>query len=279
MSSASLRSRFSRGSRILAAWLAFAPASMALAWHGGGHGGAHSAGSFSGASLGYGFGYGPFGGTVYPGFGFVAPTFVPVPVAPVPVLRGLGLPMPPRELAGAAAIPVANRANGNRARAASANPARARELTEIGDRSFRGGNNKRAEERYQLALKADPSAPLPRVHLAQVALVRGDYKRAAEQLRSAVAAHPDAGWLKNAPDIQAIFSEPGDFAGHLAKLESHLQANPNDRDGWFVLGVEWYLSGRVRQASDVFHRIDDRSSDDALAVFRDVSEPPRRDPD
>ena len=60
------------------------------------------------------------------------------------------LPMPPGHLAAA-----------NPARPRRPNPDRAKELVEIGDRSFRGGNIHRAEERYFLATKADPTRPSP----------------------------------------------------------------------------------------------------------------------
>ena len=67
----------------------------------------------------------------------------------------------------------------------------------------------------------------------------------------------------------------------VAKLESHLQASPNDRDGWLVLGAEWYLSGRARQAADVFTRLNDRKPDATLAAFLDATTPDAlpRDPD
>ncbi len=126
------------------------------------------------------------------------------------------------------------------------NPARAKEQLEIGDRSFRGGNIKRAEEKYNLAAKADPTAPMPHVHLAQVSIARGDYAAAADHLRDAVTVATDGNWLLNAPDIQAVFGEPADFARQLARLESHLQANPNDRDAWFVLGAEILPLGPVQ---------------------------------
>lgn len=151
------------------------------------------------------------------------------------------------------------------------NPNRARELVEMGDRSFRGANTRRAEDRYQLAIKADPTSPIPSLHLAQVALVRKDYEAVAGHLRAAVGTGAGSGWLLNAPDIQAMFAEPGDFARHLAGLESHLQANPNDRDAWFVLGAEWYLSGRTQQAADVFQRLADRRPDEALSAFLEAS--------
>jgi Tfp pilus assembly protein PilF len=144
-------------------------------------------------------------------------------------------------------------------------------LVEVGDRSFRGGNIKRAEDKYHLASKTDPSSPTPHVHLAQVSLARGDYVAAADHLRDAVTVGTDGAWLLTTPDIQTIFAEPADFARHLARLESHLQASPNDRDAWFVLGAECYLSGRSKQASDVFQRLTDRKPDEALAAFLDAS--------
>jgi tetratricopeptide (TPR) repeat protein len=168
-------------------------------------------------------------------------------------------------------MPPRNLFDPNPPPARRSNLARAKELVEIGDRSFRGNNIHRAEEKYNLAAKADPTAPAPHVHLAQVSLARGDYAAAADHLRDAVTVAPNAEWLLNAPDIQSVFAEPADFAKQLARLESHLQANPSDRDAWFVLGAEWYLSGRSRQASDVFQRLNDRKPDEALATFMDAS--------
>jgi cytochrome c-type biogenesis protein CcmH/NrfG len=121
------------------------------------------------------------------------------------------------------------------------------------------------------AVRANPQSATPHVRLAQLALVRGDYVEAAEEFRFASTAEP--GWLINAVDVQSLFGEPADFADALAKLETHLQATPTDRDGWFVLGAEWYLSGRTRQAADVFTRLNDRKPDATLASFLDATTP------
>jgi tetratricopeptide (TPR) repeat protein len=150
-------------------------------------------------------------------------------------------------------------------------PARADNYVNIGDNLFRAGNRHRAEQRYTQAARANPNSAKPHVRLAQLALVRGDYLEAAEQFRAATTAEP--GWLINATDVQALFAEPGDFAQALAKLETHLQATPSDRDGWLVLGAEWYLSGRTRQAADVFTRLNDRKPDATLASFLDATTP------
>jgi tetratricopeptide (TPR) repeat protein len=193
---------------------------------------------------------------------FLAPAF-PQGIAPFANGNGLNLPTPPPGFVNGA----------QPARPLRSNPARSKELTEIGDRSFRGHNIKRAEDKYKLAVKADPTSPIPHVHLAQVSVARGNYSAAADHLRDAVTVAGDGTWLFNTPDIQAIFGEPGDFARQLARIETHLQANPNDRDAWFVLGAETYLSGRTRQAFDVFQRLTDRRTDEALTAFIDASRP------
>jgi tetratricopeptide (TPR) repeat protein len=145
------------------------------------------------------------------------------------------------------------------------NPARAEELTTYGDRLFRAHNLPRAVERFEQALKANPNSAAPRIGLAQIALMRGKYAEAAQHLREAQAAEPR--WLDHPPDVQALYPEPGDFAKQIAKLEDHVQAHPNDRDAWLVLGAQWFLSGRNQQAADIFLRLTDREPDDTLAAF------------
>jgi tetratricopeptide (TPR) repeat protein len=132
---------------------------------------------------------------------------------------------------------------------------------------FRAGNYRKAEERYLQAVRAAPGLAAARVRLAQVAIARGRYADAADRFREAETAQP--GWLITAPDIQAIYGEPTEFVQSLARLESHLQSHPDDRDAWLVLGAQWFLSGRTTKAADVFTRINDpnRKSDVALAAF------------
>jgi cytochrome c-type biogenesis protein CcmH/NrfG len=140
-----------------------------------------------------------------------------------------------------------------------------------GDRHFRAGDIPRAAERYSQAVAADPNLAAPRVRLAQVELQRGHYAEAANRFREAIATEP--GWLFKAPDIQAIYGEPADFARQIRKLETHLQAHPGDRDAWFVLGAQWYLSGQTRKAADVFLRLSDRKADPALTALLDAATP------
>ena len=154
-----------------------------------------------------------------------------------------------------------------RPRARDAN--RAKELIGLGDRLFRAGNLIRACERYEQAIRADGDLAAPRARLAQVALVRGKYQDAANRLREAQAAEP--GWLATARDVQDLYPEPAVYARHVAALEAHLQARPEDRDGWLVLGALWYLSGKTQKAADVFLRLSDRREDPTLRAFLDAT--------
>jgi hypothetical protein len=137
----------------------------------------------------------------------------------------------------------------------------------FGDRLFRAGNIKKAEERYLQAARLDTASATPLVRLAEIALVREQYAEAARRIRAAEQAQP--GWILTAPDIQALYGEPSDFARYLGRLESHLQVHPDDRDAWLVLGAQCYLSGRTGRAADIFQRLNDpkRQPDMALAAF------------
>jgi len=235
------------------------------AWQGGHGGGNHRAFAGNSGSFLMGFGAG-WGGFYYyspilvigPG-GFLPP--FPAMMPPLPPRRGPLLPPPPPGMV--APQPRAILRHGDSVRAG--------QLITIGDRLFRAGNLKKAEERYQQATRTAPDLASPRVRLAQVALARGNYTDAAIRLREAETAEP--GWIITAPDIQSIYGEPAEFSRSLARLESHLQVHPDDRDAWLVLGAQWFLTGRTAKAADVFKRLNDpnHKPDIALAAFLDAS--------
>ena len=148
---------------------------------------------------------------------------------------------------------------------------KAAQLAVLGDRFFRAGNMPRAVQRYEQALRADPFDAATRVRLSQVELKRGDFAGAAGWLREAQMADP--GWVVERPfDVQTLYPEPVEFSSRLSEVEAHLQAHPEDRDAWLVLGAMLYLSGRVQPAADVFLRLSDRRPDSTLAAFLEAVE-------
>ena len=255
---------------------------VSRAQHGHMHGGGGHHGHAEGASLGAVGGYpgfyalpyfaavSPYGAyNYYPGmmmgsggFGYYPSGWMLPPPMP---MRGPVVAAPPREI-------VAGWGRGGRNPVAvPSDPARAKQQMIVGDRLFRAGNLKKAEERYQQANRAAADLAAPYTRLAQIALARGNYTAAANRLRDAEIAQP--GWIETAPDIQSIYGEPAEFARQIARLESHVQIHPDDRDAWLVLGAQWFLSGRTDRAADVFLRLNDpnRKSDIALTAFLDAS--------
>jgi hypothetical protein len=229
---------------------------IALGAVGGGYGGG---GFFYFATFGPG---GPF--AFIPPMAFLGPG-VMQPLMVNGPMQGPLVPPPPEAWLNAPAPGNAARPVGRQ------DPPRSAQLLVMGDRLFRANKFKNAEERYQQSARLDAASAGPRIRLAQVAIVREQYADAAQRFREAETAQP--GWIVTAPDIQGIFAEPSDFARHLARLETYLQAHPEDRDAWLVLGAEWYLSGRTARAADVFLRLNDpaRKSDIALAAFLDAT--------
>jgi Tetratricopeptide repeat len=246
------------------------------AQHGSGHmghmhhhdGGGFGAVAVSGGFAGYGWPYfvgdPAYYGVAAPGFmtmgpaGFVSP-FGPMP-PPMP-MRGPLMAPPPRGVA------RLQQGNSKPASTTRTDPARTTQLMTLGDRLLRAGNLKKAEERYHQALRVSSNQAAPYLRLAQVALARGSYTDAANRLREAETAEP--GWILVAPDIQSLYGEPAEFSRQVARLESHLQAHPDDRDAWLVLGAQWFLSGRTTRAADIFLRLNDpkRKPDIALSAF------------
>jgi len=255
---------------------------VSIAQHGHSHGGGGHPGHMAGAQLAavggfpgfYAYPYfaaaSPYGGySYYPGMsmgwgGYGYPPYGWMVPPPRP-MRGPAVVGPPRPFGAGWGRGV------NKPVAAPSDPARARQQMVVGDRLLRAGNLKKAEERYQNANRAAPDLAAPYVRLAQIALARSNYTLAANWLRDAETAQP--GWIETAPDIQSIYGEPADFARQIARLESHVQIHPNDRDAWLVLGAQWFLSGRTERAADVFARLNDpnRKADVALTAFLDAS--------
>ena len=214
------------------------------------------------------FSYGPPYGYGY-GFG-VAPQWP----GPGPGLIGLGPlsylpPAPSVILGGDLSGPPSSSARPRTAPTRAAAPDRSAHLVTLGDRFFRAADTRRAADRYGQARDADPRSAAPHIRLAQLDLLKGRYSDAADRLRDAVVVEPNC--LGNARDIRALYGEPAEFARSIARIEAHLQAEPDDRDAWLVLGAQFYLSGQTRKAADVFLRLTDRRADYVLSAFLDAS--------
>ena len=142
-------------------------------WHGGGGHGNVGPQVFGLGAVGF---YGGFYGGYAPMLAIGPGGFMP-PVGWMgpPFMQGRGplLPPPPP------GMPGMDR-NVKRANLKASDPARSEQLTTLGDRLFRAGNFKRAEERYLQAIRVAPDLAKPRFRLAQIAMMRGQYATAAD---------------------------------------------------------------------------------------------------
>ncbi len=271
--------------------LVYGGSSPALAQHGGGHAGGIPGGLGGGAVAGGGGFWGP--SFIYLGYGPVGPFAVPPTAFVTPVYPGfapgyLGGPQPafngaPFASSAPSLMPIARFTRVSRRIEADqaskpvpeevqrAERTKSDDLVLRGDRFFRVKDYTRARNRYAKAGAADRNAVDPLIHEAQVDMVQGRYQDAAERVRQALTIDPD--WIFNAPDIQAMYAEPADYAALIGKLETHLQAKPDDRDAWLVLGLEKYLNGKTRQAHDIFTRLTDRRGDTTLFTLLQAATP------
>lgn len=214
---------------------------------------------FAGGFNPYGYPY-PYGGCGFRG-GFGGPAFG---------FRPYSTPIPPARFGGNWGVPARMQRPAAPPKPKT-NPVKARDLLMRGDRLFRSSNLVKARERFEQAYQADPTLADTLVHLGQVDMIQGRYADAAQSFRDALLA--DEEWIFNAPDIKAMYVEPADFDRQIAKLESYLQTEPDDRDAWLVLGVEKYLSGKTKQAADIFLRLSERRSDPTLHLLIQASTP------
>ena len=247
------------------------------AGHGGsGHGGSSPGGgvhhTFNGNAGGFFPGFGVGGG----GFFYYSPILVIAPGGFMPPMPAMMPPFMPRRGPLLAPPPPGMlgpdpRANVRPANVRHGDPVRAAQLITVGDRLFRAGNLKKAEERYQQAMRtapdlaAPPRPPRPgrpgsgQLHRGRQPAPRCRDRRAG--LDRHRPRHPVD--LRRAGRVQPARSPASNPI---------VQIHPDDRDAWLVLGAEWFLSGRTAKAADVFLRLNDpnRKPDVALAAFLDA---------
>lgn len=203
-------------------------------------------------------GYGPWGLSAWspplivgtPGYVGAVPVPVPTPV-PVPV------PVPTQVEAPQVNLP--------RPIGVNRDLAKEKDLILRGDRFFKAGKVGQAIDRFKQAIKANPDSFQARLRLSEIAFDKGNYAEAASWLHEAVAADPRG--LEKPTNVEAMFVEPEDFQKAIERLETHLQAKPEDRDAWMVLGVQHLLSGHPDRASDAFLRLDPDRDDPTLRAL------------
>lgn len=135
-----------------------------------------------------------------------------------------------------------------------------------GSQAFAEGEYGKAAEAFRMAVAASPNAAAPRFAFGQALVATGDYAYAARILRSAVLMEPAI--LKAPGSIVGVYRDPAEFDRVLGLLRRASLERPDDPDLLFLVGYQQYVSGDP-QAKVSFDRLAERFPEDPmLALFR-----------
>ena len=133
----------------------------------------------------------------------------------------------------------------------------------LGGIRFKENNFEGAEEQFERAHKKDPSSPVPILARGHARFALGEYKKAAHDLKAALTAYAKLNSIKM--DRRDFYGNPETFYGQLAKLEKFVKNNKEDSHAHFLLGYNYYFSGRPTLARKAFERSLAINSGDKLA--------------
>ncbi len=116
-----------------------------------------------------------------------------------------------------------------------------------GHAAFSAGQYGPAARNFLLAATLNQGDPAARVCAAHSQTALGRYETAVRLLHRAFELEPRMAYLPI--DIRKAYGQPGDFAKHLEKLSSHTEAQPENADGWLLLGYYYFFSNDTERAA------------------------------
>lgn len=123
----------------------------------------------------------------------------------------------------------------------------------FGDGHFAQQRYRDALNRYQAAVRAAPDLASARFRLGHAAFALGRFDQAAREFRQGLLLDPT--WPSQGERLDVLYGDnPLARQAHLDRLARTLADNPRQPDGWFVLAVETFASGRRRQSATFFDR-------------------------
>lgn len=122
----------------------------------------------------------------------------------------------------------------------------------LGDMHFKEGNFAGAEEQYQIAQGKETADPIPWFALGHARFAMGKYDEAAQALRHGLSGYKD--WPKVKMDRRSFYGRPEQFHDQLLRLEKWVQERSEDASGHFLLGYNYYFSGRTSLALKSFQK-------------------------
>jgi tetratricopeptide (TPR) repeat protein len=122
----------------------------------------------------------------------------------------------------------------------------------LGDMHFKEGNYEGAEEQFLVAQKRDPTSPAPWLAAGHARFALGDYPGAVKALRSGLAAFGKISSIQM--DRREFYGDSDQFYAQLAALEEFTKLHTEDSEAFFLLGYNYYFSGRPSLAKKAFER-------------------------
>ena len=137
---------------------------------------------------------------------------------------------------------------------------KARELIRSGKRLFAAGNHRLAIARFEEASRRHAEEPTPHFFRAQALFAMQDYAQAALAIKTGLTVNPD--WLQLDFDVYHLYRNPEELRPQIARLASHLKANPLDREALFVLAFELFLTDQKDKARTILEQVARLEPDD-----------------
>ncbi len=134
---------------------------------------------------------------------------------------------------------------------------RAQKLMLEGLEAFTAGEYDKAARSFLQVGLDDPDNVDALLAYAVARFATGDYSVAAIALRRGVSKYPEV--VNSAFDIRDRYGEVDDFVKHVEALEDYVRQNPDDADGWLMLGFVRHFTGERAQAQTTFEILQRRS--------------------
>lgn len=133
----------------------------------------------------------------------------------------------------------------------------------LGDMHFKEGNYRGAQEQYLIAQKREAASPVPLFAIGHTSFALGKYEAAAAAIRLGMKNH--RGWAKVKMDRRNFYPKADDFLEQILTLEKWSRENSENPEGHFLLGYNYYFSGRPSLALKAFKKALELNSKDGQA--------------
>jgi len=129
-----------------------------------------------------------------------------------------------------------------------------------GMKAFGEGTYERAAELFLKVAMEDPENVDATLAYAVARFATGDYHISAIAIRRGVRTFPEV--VNSAFDIRDRYGKIDDFDSHLKRLEEYVRQNPQEVDGWLVLGFVRHFMQDREMAGRTFEILKRRSPED-----------------